>query len=138
MDERALLQRLYDLLSAAHAKFGSEIAPMDEFSVNPDFEIYPVGPSGVLAFLGDYVLTAWPDDEQRPASRDAYRLLGARLEERGFTLHMVHPLNFRSVKLTRKLGAKPTGVDADGYVHYILTRADFGRRVRAREENCRG
>ena len=138
MDERALLQRLYELLSAAHAAFGHEIAPMDEFSVNPDFEIFPVGPSGVLAFLGDYVLAAWPDDEQRPAARDAYRLLGARLEERGFTLHMVHPMNFRSVKLTRKLGAKPTGVDADGYVHYILTRADFGRRVRAHEENRRG
>jgi hypothetical protein len=127
--DRALLERLYALLQEAHAHFGHSIARVDEFAARAvdDFEIYPVGPSGVLAFFGDYVLGGWPPDEQRAASRDAYAILLRRLDRRGFTRHMVHPMNFRSVRLTRKLGAKPIGVDADGYVHYILTRERFGR-----------
>lgn len=127
MNERELLDRLHQLLADAHGRFGEQIAKIDEFTGGWDVEVHPCGPSGVLAFLGDYVLAAWPDDEQRLASRAAYRLLQRRLEERGFTRHMVHPCNFRSVKLTRKLGAKPLGVDPDGYMHYILTRERFGR-----------
>lgn len=121
------MERLHQLLAESHGRFGEQIAKIDEFTGGWDTEVHPVGPSGVLAFLGDYVLAAWPDAEQRLASRDAYRVLLKRLDERGFTRHMVHPCNFRSVKLTRKLGAKPLGVDSDGYVHYILTRERFGR-----------
>lgn len=129
MDERTLLARLQHLLEGAHARFGQSIEPINEHTVPADFEVHPVGPSGVLAFLGDYVLAAWPDEEQRPAARDAYNLLWQRLRERGLTRHMVHPLNFRSVKLTRRLGAKPKGVDADGYVHYELTLEAFESHV---------
>lgn len=129
MSEAALLARLHQLLSESHARFGATVDPIDEHSVPPDFEVFPVGPSGVIAFLGDYVLTAWPDDEQKPASRDAYQRLWDRLRERGFTRHMVHPCNFRSVKLTRRLGAKPQGVDEHGYIHYLLTLADFEAHV---------
>lgn len=125
MDERALLDRLHELLSESAARFGQTIDRIDE--MHPDLEVHRVGRTGVLAFVGDYVLTGWPDDEMRIAGRDAYKLLQARLDERGMTRHMVYPLNFRSVKLTRKLGAKPVGVDADGYVHYTLTREEFCR-----------
>ena len=128
-DERRLLGRLHELLVEAHGRFGQSVDPIDEHTVPADFEVHPVGPSGVLAFLGDYVLTAWPDAEQRVAARDAYQLLWERLKERGFTRHMVFPLNFRSVKLTRRLGAKPLGVDEHGYVHYLLTLADFEAHV---------
>lgn len=127
--ERELLARLHTLLVESHGKFGHAVDPIDEHTVPADFEVFPVGPSGVLAFLGNYVLAAWPDAERRPASRDAYRLLWERLKERGFTQHMVHPLNFRSVKLTRRLGAKPQGVDEFGYMHYLLTLAAFEAHV---------
>lgn len=137
--EVELLQRLHALLAASHARFGVVIDPIDQFTVNPDMEVYPCGPTGVLVFLGDYVLSAWPDAEQRAASREAYKLLKARLEDRGFTRHMVHPCNFRSVILTRSLGAKLEGVDSDGFVHYMLRKEDFGgygsRRRSSREHN---
>ena len=127
-DERALLARLHELLSASAAQFGETVAPIDEFAINPDFEVYRAGPSGVVAFFGDYCLGAWPDEEMRAASREAYRILHQRLRERGMTRHMVNPRNFRSVKLTRKLGAKPVGYDADGYMHYTLTLQAFEER----------
>ncbi len=127
MNQYELMERLHQLLAESHERFGQEIERLDAFTANQVIEVYPCGPSGVIAFLGDYVLTGWPDSEIRAASRDAYRHLAKRLDERGFTRHMVHPLNFRSVKLTRKLGAVPQGYDADGYVHYILTRERFGR-----------
>jgi hypothetical protein len=127
MNEYELMERLHQLLAESHGRFGEEVARIEEFTGGWDIEVHACGPSGVIAFLGDYVLAAWPDSEQRAASRDAYRYLLKRLDERGFTRHMVHPMNFRSVKLTRKLGAKPQGYDADGYVHYILTRERFGR-----------
>lgn len=92
-----------------------------------DREVFRVGTAGVLAFFGDYALCGWPDADQRAASRDAYWVLRQRLDERGLTRHVVRPTNFRSVKLTRKLGARPIGVDPDGYVHYILTKERFGR-----------
>lgn len=136
MDEAALLTRLHTLLQAAHMKFGHTVDPIDAFTVDPDTEVYPCGPSGVLAFIGEYVLAAWPDAEHRPASRAAYRLLEERLATRGLTRHMVHPLNFRSVIVTRKLGAKPLGVDNDGYVHYLLTRQAFEDRHRGKKESA--
>lgn len=136
-DESALLKRLHELLQAAHARFGVAVDELDPSVA--DLEVYPCGPTGVLAFIGDYVLAAWPDDEMRAAAPVAYRLLERRLEERGFTRHMVHPLNFRSVKLTRKIGAEPLGVDADGFVHYILRRENYCRpQFLKREEVHRG
>jgi hypothetical protein len=117
--------RLYGYLSAAHVGFGLPHEPLTNMLDFDDVEIHPLGRTGAIAFIGDYVLTAWPDDEMRACCRDAYRILGSRLEARGFTRHMVHPLNFPSVKLTRKLGAIPVGVDSDGFVHYILTKYRF-------------
>lgn len=127
MDDRALFERLHRLLEASHEPWGVEVGVLDPDTIDPDYEIHPCGQEGVLAFLGDYVLVAWPDQDARAAARDAHRLIGGRLEERGFTRHMVHWRNFRSVKVTRKLGAKPVGVDADGYIHYILNKERFRR-----------
>lgn len=126
-DRAALLERLLELLASSHAPFGVPIDAIDPATEDREIEVHRVGQTGVLAFIGDYVLAGWPDEEQREASRDAYPILLARLDARGFTRHMVHPRNFRSVRLTRKLGAKPLGVDSDGFVHYILTRERFGR-----------
>lgn len=123
--ELSLLDRLYWNLAKAHAPFGVTV---ERITAPPeDFEVHSCGETGVLAFLGDYVLVAFPEQPDPAAAREVVRLLRRRLEERGVTRHMVHPLNFRSVIATRKLGATPKGKDADGFVHYELTLERFCR-----------
>lgn len=124
MDRLAI--RLISLLNVTHQQCGLDAEPLvGLLGGRDDVEIHELSPCGVLAFVGDYVLAAWPDDEIRTASRAAYRILSQRLQRRGFTRHMVHPANFRSVKLTRKMGAEPIGIDADGFVHYVLLTERF-------------
>lgn len=120
-----LLMRLYGMLAATHRKWQVDPESFDEMVHREDAIVYPVGQGGVLAFFGDYALCAWSMPDTHAASRDAFRLISARLKERGFTRHVVHPCNFRSVKLTRKMGALPEGVDADGFVHYRLDSERF-------------
>ena len=118
--------RLIAMLNVSHRSCGLDPEPLvGLLGGGQDVEFHEVSPSGVVAFVGDYCLGAWPDDEIRIAAPAAHRVLSARLRERGFTRHMVHPLNFRSVKLTRKMGAEPIGVDADGFVHYVLRSERF-------------
>lgn len=117
MYEADLLERLRAHLQRSHARWGHEVERLPHTA---DAVAYPCGHSGVLAFIGGYALCGWDPDDRR-APRDAYRLLGERLRDHGPTRHMVYPLNLESVRLTRKLGAVPQGVDADGYVHYVLT-----------------
>jgi hypothetical protein len=126
MDRLAL--RLHGMLESTHRALGLPPEPLQDLlrlASDQEIHLYEVSPSGVLAFIGDYVLCAWPDDEMRVACRASFRLLSARLKERGFTRHMVHPRNFRSVKLTRKMGAVPVGYDEDRFMHYILHSANF-------------
>lgn len=125
MDTAALLERLYDLLVASHGPLGQTVDRIVPEELTDEVEAYPCGQSGVIAFIGDYALTGWERADIPAAPRDAYRRLHDRLKVRGFTKHMVYPMNFRSVILTRKLGAVPVGVDADGYMHYILTLEAF-------------
>lgn len=120
-----LALRLAAMLNATHRHLGLAPEPLLDLLEQEDVELHELSPAGVLAFVGDYVLAAWPDDEMPLASRAAHRLLSARLKARGFTRHMVHPRNFRSVRLTRKMGAVPRGVDEDGFVHYILRSERF-------------
>lgn len=128
MNNTLLATRLIAQLNLTHAKFGVDVEPLvGMLGDRDDVEIHQLSPLGVLAFIGDYVLVAWPDDEMELAGRRALRLLARRVKARGFTRHMVHPLNFRSVKLTRKLGAVPVGVDDEGFVHYILRAERFCR-----------
>lgn len=115
-----LALRLGDALNLQHAQWGIPMEPLTDLLDRDDVELHEVSPGGVLAFVGDYVLAAWPPEEQLRAARKAYRLIRARVAARGFTLHMVYPRNFRSVIVTRKLGAKLLGVDSDGFVHYRL------------------
>lgn len=122
--EAALLEELYQYLQAAHARYGLTIDRIHE-NLPADYEVHRCGRRGVLAFIGDYVLVAMPDPRDVAGSREVYRLLAQRLEERGVVRHMVHPLNFASVKSTRRLGARPVGYDSDGYMHYVLTPATF-------------
>jgi hypothetical protein len=119
--------RLIGMLNVTHRRCGVDAEPLVGMLGGGlhGVELHELSPAGVLAFVGDYVLAAWPDDEIRVASPTAYRVLSARLKARGYTRHMVHPLNFRSVKLTRKMGAIPIGVDADGFVHYVLLTERF-------------
>lgn len=131
IDERALLDRLHDLLSQEAARRGDTVDRLDDHAV--DLEVCPVGQSGVIALINGYVIAGWPPAERRAAARDAYRILHQWLQERGVTKHMVHPLNFQSVIVTRKLGAKPIGVDRDGYVHYNLTLEAFEERHHGKE-----
>jgi hypothetical protein len=131
MTQRELLERLHVLLTKAHAKFGQEVDRLEDFE-QLEIQAFSCGRTGVIAFIGEYVLTGWEDHDIRRASRDAYRHLGDWLKVHGFTRHMVYPRNFRSVILTRKLGAKPVGIDQDGYVHYLLTYDDFLRSEQAR------
>lgn len=136
MDKLAI--RLISMLNVAHRRCGVDAEPLVGMLGGgmQDVELHELSPAGVLAFVGDYVLAAWPDDEIRVASRAAFRLMSARLKARGYTRHMVHPLNFRSVKLTRKMGAIPHGVDADGFVHYVLLTERFphhGQEIAAAE-----
>lgn len=121
--EADLLVELYEGLVAAHAPLGLSVDPID--TAQPDLEAHRCGYRGVLVFIGDYVLIVLPDKGDLAAGREVYRLLATRLEERGVIRHMVHPKNFASVKSTRRLGAKPVGYDADGYMHYVLTPATF-------------
>lgn len=113
------------MLAATHRAYGLDAEPLIDLLHREDVEFHELSPAGVLAFVGDYVLCAWPPDEIRQASRAAFRVQSARLKARGFTRHMVHPLNFRSVIATRKLGAVPIGVDDDGFVHYVMLTEDF-------------
>lgn len=126
-----LALRLYQFLKVSHDAIGVPTEPLEQLlAEQPEDAVYhEVGRTGVLAFIGDYVLGAWPPDEQYIASKAVHRLTSARLRERGFTRHVVHPRNFRSVKLTRKIGAKPVGVDQDGFVHYVLESGDFPHHV---------
>lgn len=117
--------RLHGLLVAAHKPFGLDPEPLTSLLQYDNVELYELSPAGVMAFVGDYVLGAWPDDEMREASRNGFRIVSRRLKERGFTLHMVYPLNFRSVKLTRKMGARPIGYDSEGFMHYKLLSENF-------------
>lgn len=112
--------RLYGMLMAEHAKWGIEPDSMTDMIGREDCEFHQVGRLGVVAFIGDYCLAAWPPDEQLACCREAHRVIGQRLRERGFTLHMVYPMNFRSVKVTRKMGALPIGADSEGFMHYRL------------------
>lgn len=124
MTKRELLERLHRLLVASHQPLGQVVEEVSEEDA-AKMDVYPCGHTGVIAFTGEYVLTGWEHSDMQAAARDAYRHLGERLKAQGFTRHMVYPMNFRSVILTRKLGAVPLGVDADGYVHYILTLEAF-------------
>lgn len=117
MTQAELFARLHAHLQRSHARWGHEV---ETLPATADAVAYPCGRSGVLAFIGGYALCGWDADDRR-APRDAYRQLGDRLRDHGPTKHMVFPLNLESVRLTRKLGAVPQGVDGDGYVHYILT-----------------
>jgi hypothetical protein len=119
------MDRLHRLLTDAHARFGQDVDRIDPDRCTLPIEAYPCGKTGVIAFVGDYALTGWEHHDIRAASRDAYRHLHQRLKARGFTRHMVFPLNFRSVILTRKLGAVPVGRDDNGYVHHHLTLEAF-------------
>jgi predicted xylose isomerase-like sugar epimerase len=131
-DERQLLDRLHALLSEEAARRGDTIDRLDENAV--DLEVYPVGQSGVMALINGYVIAAWPRRERIRASVEAFQILHLWLRERGVTKHMVHPLNFPSVIVTRKLGAVPIGVDRDGFVHYNLTLEAFEERHHGKEE----
>jgi hypothetical protein len=117
--------RLYGFLMAEHAQWGIEPDSMTEMLGRDDCEFHPVGQLGVVAFIGDYCLAAWPPWDQLSSCRAAYRVIGQRLRERGFTLHMIYPRNFRSVKVTRKMGALPLGVDSEGFMHYRLDRERY-------------
>jgi hypothetical protein len=138
--EQDLLVELYEGLVAAHTPLGLSVDPID--TQQADIEAHRCGYRGVLAFIGDYVLIVLPDKGDLVASREVYRLLATRLEERGVIRHMVHPKNFASVKSTRRLGAKPVGYDADGYMHYVLTPDTFRPfekfRPHCREEPSNG
>lgn len=143
MSERALLERLYELLVDASNGFGEVVEPLDELTA--DLEVYAVGDSGVAAFFGDYLLAGWPPAERIKATAKTYRLIAERLKERGLVRFMVHSGNFRSIIAVRRLGGLPHGVDKDGYIHYLLTReafADRGRRtglkIKAREYTSHG
>lgn len=130
MDETChqLLLRLHALLQASHGAFGATVDTVEKFD-GPDLEVFPIGEGGVLAFIHDYAICGWEDDD-RAAPHAAYTVLHDRLRRRGFTRHMVHPRNLRSVRLTRKLGAEPQGVDSDGYMHYVLTLERFEQVAR--------
>ena len=124
--EQELLEDLHRQLVAAHEPLGVSVDPIGCFSqAQPTTEVYRCGARGVLAFFGPYVVITLPDKGDLVASRRVYQLLAERLAETGQILHMVHPRNFPSVKSTRRLGARPLGYDADGYMHYELTPERF-------------
>jgi hypothetical protein len=124
--EEALLADLHRQLVAAHQPLGLSVDEIDRFTAaGADFEVYRCGARGVLAFFGDYLVVTLPDKDDLVASRRVYQLIAERLAERGKILHMVHPRNFPSIKSTRRLGARPLGYDADGYMHYELTPGTF-------------
>lgn len=122
-----LALRLHGMLSAVHRQWGVDL-PVDLMAAE-EGEYHPLADTGVLAFIpgasGIYVLAAWVPDEMARASLEAHRLLSAKLKQVGRTLHVVYPRNFASVKLTRKMGAVPLGVDPDGFVHYELLSERF-------------
>lgn len=131
MNELQLLERLHDLLRQEAAARGDTVDRLDDQAV--DLEVVPMGRTGVMALINGYVLAAWPPEEQAVAAPMAFRQIHQWLLERGVTRHMIHPANFRSVKVTRRLGAKPVGYDRDGYMHYELTLKAFEDRHNGKE-----
>lgn len=124
MSPEQLLERLWQLLSAEAEARGDTV---DRLVLDPGETVEAVecGQTGVLAFIRGYALCGWEDWDKRHAARDAYRALGVKLARDGFTLHMVHHRNVKSIILTRKLGAKFLGYDDNGYIHYRLTHDDY-------------
>ena len=129
---QTLLSWLQEHLEGSNTHIGDVIGSVESLD---DVEVHHLGGRGVLGFLGDYALCGWGKSDMPQAPQAAYRLLHDRLRRVGYTRHMVHPLNFSSVVLTRKLGAKPVGVDDDGFVHYVLTLEDFERSPAVNAEN---
>lgn len=125
MQDLALLDEMYQRLRETYEPLGLPLDRLDAFTIGDDWEVHRCGTAGILGFFGWYVIVVLPDPEDLPAGREVYRLLAKRLSERGLIKHMVHPRNFPSVKSTRRLGAVPTGYDADGYMHYELTPTTF-------------
>ena len=143
MDEKALLERLYELLAESGARHGEVVDPMTQ--MDPDTEIHQVGKSGVAAFFGEYLSVAWPPEERVEATARTYGLIGQRLQEQGLIRFMVHFRNVGSIIAVRRLGGRPLGVDEKGYIHYLLTRHAFisrgrrtGLKIKSREYTGHG
>lgn len=119
-----LALRLWGYLKATHDAWGVDwpVPPAEEVA---EMEFHAVGKSGVVSFHGPYVLIAYPPDDRVAAGRDIMPLLRARLDLLGETRHVVHSRNITSIRATRRLGAVPIGVDADGFIHYILKRENY-------------
>lgn len=132
-----LLLRLHGYLAATHKALGIPFDPIADLIAAQDDEVvlHEVGETGVVAFIGDYCLLAWPPSEHFRARRQAWRLLEARLKLRGFTRHVVALANWRSMRVTRRIGAQSLGIDADGFVHMLLTYDNFlaGKAARRSE-----
>lgn len=131
MTETQLLERLHALLSEEAAVRGESVDRLEQDAV--DLEVLPCGRTGVIALINGYVLAAWPPEEQAVAAPAAYRQIHQWLQERGLTRHMVSPRNYRSVRVTRRMGARPVGYDRDGYMHYELTLKAFEDRHNGKE-----
>lgn len=117
--------RLWGYLCVTHAKWQVDLDAVGSMIQAEDAEYYPCGPTGVVAFIGDYLLAAWPHDEHVLATRESLRQLSRRLQARGFVLIMVYASNLRAVKATRRMGGVPLGYDSDGFMHYRLECANF-------------
>lgn len=124
---KKLMAELLARLDEEHAKWGVPPDPLNDLAENWERAIFAkrISEHGIIGFIDDYALIYIPHDEIGKASRNAYRILSERLKKSGHTLHMVHPMNLRSVKLTRRIGAKPMGRDDNGFIHYLLRSEDF-------------
>lgn len=119
-----LAERLWEILHATHAPWGEEIEPFPA-----QFTAYHAVGEGVAAVVtvpyGRYMLVAYPPGGARARCTAAtLRLIAAELRSTPLRF-MVYYRNFPSIRAVRKLGAKPQGVDEDGYLHYLLTPEDY-------------
>lgn len=121
-----LALRLWAYLRCTHRALGVDCDTFDKLiDASRGAELHDLGGGAVAGFLNDYVYLAIPPDARHVATKAALRVLSNRLNTHGFVFHAVYPLNARSVIATRRLGAVPIGVDADGFVHYKLTQEGF-------------
>jgi hypothetical protein len=124
-----LATRLWEILRAAHEPWDVDVSP----GWGEDFECYPAGDAGVVAFCRGYLLVGWPPDADiSKCIREALPVIAAKLQE-GPLLLMVYYRNFRCVKAVRRLGATLLGVDDSQFFHYRLTAEDYryGQKVSA-------
>lgn len=113
-------QRLWLLLDAYGSRFGAPPEP----AKGPEWSCAFIGKSGAIGFYEDLLAVAIPRGDVA-ATRQALRLIRARLGATGSLRSLIWHRNWPSIRAARKLGAKPVGVTRDNFICYQWKLEDY-------------